>query len=84
MTMSLIYMNNRYILTYIKTMINFCIYFYYFTRPIPNNTTKEKIQKIVEEVTEEKSTECSNTNKIYQNIPKETHLQKKYGQSHFF
>ena len=28
-------------------------------------------------MTEEKSTECSNTNNIYQKIPKETHSQKK-------
>ena len=36
----------------------------------------ERIQKIVEEITEEKPTECSNTNNIYQNIPKEPQLQK--------
>ena len=45
-----------------------------YTRPIPNNTTKEKIQNVVEEVTEEVPTKCSNN--IYQNIPKETQLQK--------
>ena len=57
----------------------------FYTRTILNNTTKEKIQKIVEEVTEEKSTECSNTNNIYQNVFKETHSQnEKYGQFHFF
>ena len=48
----------------------------YYTRPIPKNTTKENIQKTVE-VTEKNSTECSNTNTIYQNIPKETQLQKR-------
>ena len=47
----------------------------YYTRPISNNTTKEKIEKIAEEITEEKPTECSSTINIYQNIPKE--LQKK-------
>ena len=47
----------------------------YYTRPIPNNKTKEKIQKIVKEVTEENPTESSNTKNIYQNIPKETLLQ---------
>ena len=31
---------------------------------------------MVEEITEEKPTECSNTNNIYQNIPKEPQLQK--------
>ena len=48
----------------------------YYRRPIPNKTTKEKIQRIIEEVTEDKSTECSNTNYIYQYKPKKTHLQK--------
>ena len=48
----------------------------YYTRPIPNNTTKEKIQKIVEKVTKEKSTASSNTNNIHQNITKETHSRK--------
>ena len=47
-----------------------------YTRPMSNNTTKEKTQNVVEEVTEEEPTECSNTNNIYQNIPKETLLQK--------
>ena len=45
----------------------------YFTRPINSNKT---IEKIVEEITEEKPTECSSTNNIYQNIPKEPQLQK--------
>ena len=48
----------------------------YYTRPISNNTTKEKIGEKVEEKTEEKSTERSSTNNIYQNIPKEPQLQK--------
>ena len=30
----------------------------YYTRPISNKTTKEKIEKIVEEITEQKPTEC--------------------------
>ena len=34
------------------------------------------MQKIEEEVSDDKTTECSNTNNIYQNIPKDTHLQK--------
>ena len=43
------------------------------------------MQKIVEEGAEEKPTECQNTNKIYQNIQKETYLQKeKNGHFHFF
>ena len=45
----------------------------YYKRPISSNKT---IEKIVEELTEEKTTECSSTNNIYQNIPKETQLQK--------
>ena len=50
--------------------------------PVKN---KGKIQKIVEEVKEENPTECSNTNYVYQNIPKETQLQnEKNGQSNFF
>ena len=44
----------------------------YYTRPVSNNTTKEKIEKIVEE----KPTKCSSTNNIYQIIPIKTHLQK--------
>ena len=47
----------------------------YYTRPIPINKTKEKIEKLVEEITEEKPTECSSTNNVYQNIPKEPQLQ---------
>ena len=47
-----------------------------YTRPISNNTTKEKIQNVVEEVAEREHTESSNTNNIYQNIPKEKQLQK--------
>ena len=43
----------------------------YYTRPINSNNTKEKIVKIVEEITEEKPTECLSTNNIYQNIPRE-------------
>ena len=34
----------------------------YYTRPISYNTTKEKTEKIVEEKTEEKPTDCSSTN----------------------
>ena len=59
----------------------------YNTRPITINKTKEKIEKIVEEITEENPTDCSNTNKIYQNIAKEPQLQepqKKSGQSYLF
>ena len=48
----------------------------YYTRPVSNSTTKEKIEKIVEEMKEEKPTECSSTNNIYQNIPKEPQVQK--------
>ena len=40
----------------------------YYTRPRSKNKTKENI----EEITEEKPVECSNTNHIYQNVPKET------------
>ena len=45
----------------------------YYTRPIASNKT---IEKIVEKITEEKLTECSSTNNIHQNIPKEPQLQK--------
>ena len=48
----------------------------YYTRPVSNSTTKEKIEKIVEETKEEKHTDGSSTINIYQNIPKETRLQK--------
>ena len=34
------------------------------------------MEKIVEEIKEDKTTELSSANNIYQNIPKETHLQK--------
>ena len=44
--------------------------------PVSNSTTKEKIEKIVEEIKEEKLTECSSTNNNYQNIPKESQVQK--------
>ena len=44
----------------------------YYIRPISSNKIIEKI----EEITEEKPTECSSTNNIYQNIPKETQLPK--------
>ena len=44
----------------------------YYTRPI---SRKKTIEKIVEVITE-KPTECSSTNNIYQNIPKETQLPK--------
>ena len=50
----------------------------FFTRSVSNNTTKEKIEKIVEEIKEEKPTECSSTNNLYQNKPKQTHFQKIY------
>ena len=36
----------------------------------------KKKTKIIEKVAEENSTECSNTKSFYQNIPKDTHLQK--------
>ena len=45
----------------------------YHTRPISSNKTKEKI---VEEITEEKPTECSSTKNIYQNIAEEMQLPK--------
>ena len=48
----------------------------YYTRSVSNSTTKEKIEKIVEEITEEKPTKCSSTNKIYRSIPKEPQVQK--------
>ena len=47
----------------------------YYTRPVSKSTTK-KTEKTVEEIKEEKPTECSSTNNIYQNIPKEPHVQK--------
>ena len=40
----------------------------YYTRPINTNKT---IEKLVEEITEDKPTEYSSTNDIYQNIPKQ-------------
>ena len=43
----------------------------YYTRPLIKNDTKEKIVKIVDEITEKKPTECLSTNNIYQNIPEE-------------
>ena len=49
------------------------IFLNYYTSPINSNKTKEKI---VEAITEEKPTECSSTNNIYQNMPKETQLPK--------
>ena len=51
--------------------------FNYCTRPISNSTTKEKIEKIVEEMKEEKPTECSSKKNIYQNIPKKKYKKKK-------
>ena len=39
-------------------------------------TYEQVIKKILEAITEEKPTECSNTNNIYQNIPKETQRPK--------
>ena len=47
----------------------------YYTRPISNSTTKEKIEE-KEEIKEEKPTECSSTNNIYQKIPKDPQVQK--------
>ena len=41
----------------------------YYTRPISSNKT---LEKLVDEITEKKPTECSSTKNIYQNIPKET------------
>ena len=41
----------------------------YYTRPVSNNATKEKTEKVVEEMKEEKPTECSSTNNIYEKIP---------------
>ena len=48
----------------------------YYTRPLNNNNTKVKIVRIVDEITEKKPTECSSTNKNYQNIPEEKQSQK--------
>ena len=48
----------------------------YYTRPVSNNTTKENIEKIIEEITEGKSTECSRAKNIYQNILKEPQVHK--------
>ena len=48
----------------------------YYTKQVSKSTTKEKIGKIVEEIKEEKPSECSSTNNIYQNIPKEPDVQK--------
>ena len=45
----------------------------YYSRPMNNNKT---IEKIVEEITAEKPTECSSTNHIYQNVSKETQSPK--------
>ena len=45
----------------------------YYTRPISNIKTKEKIE---EGIIEEQPTECSSTNNVYQNICKEAQLQK--------
>ena len=47
-----------------------------YTRTVSNNTTKEKIEKIVDEISEEKHTECSSTNNNYQNKRKEPQVQK--------
>ena len=38
----------------------------YYTRPIPINKTEEKIEKTVEEIAEEKPTDSSSKNNIYQ------------------
>ena len=43
----------------------------YYTRPKPNNKTKEKIEKIEEKITGKK-----NPQNAHQNIPKEPQLQK--------
>ena len=54
-------------------LFNFC------KRPTTSNKTKErieKIEKIEEEITEEKPTECSSTNNIYQNISKNRSYKK--------
>ena len=56
----------------------------YYTRPLPINKTKEKIEKLVEEITEEKPTECSSTNKFIKTYLKNRSYKKKSGQSHFF
>ena len=57
--------------------------FNYCTRPISNSTTK-KIGKIVEEMKEEKPTECSSTKNIYQNIPKKKYKKKNIDNSTSF
>ena len=49
MTMSILYMNNRYILAYIKTKIYF---FEIIIQDLYSIIQQRKIQKIVEEVTE--------------------------------
>ena len=48
----------------------------YYSKPIIQNDNKT-LEKLVEEITEEKPTECSSTNKFYQNIPKEPQNKKK-------
>ena len=48
----------------------------YYIRPVSNGT-REKLEKMVEEIKEEKPTECSSTNYIYQNIPQEPQVQNK-------
>ena len=73
MTMNLLYMNNRYILTYIKTMTNF---FLTIIQDHYQIAQQKKTEKKVEEIKEEKPTECSSTNNIYQKIPKEPQVQK--------
>ena len=43
---------------------------------VKQHKKKEKIEKVEEDIKEEKPTECSSTTNIYQNIPQETHLRK--------
>ena len=47
----------------------------YYTRPINNN---KSIENIVEKVTKDKPVECSSTNHIYQNVPKEPQPKEKF------
>ena len=57
----------------------------YYTRPVSNSTTKEEIEKIVEE-TKEKNTQMVQAQitfiKTY--LRKHVYKKKKYGQFHFF
>ena len=57
----------------------------YYTRPISNNTTKEKIEKIVEEITEKNPQNAKAQIRFIKTyLRNHRYKRKKYGQSHFF